>query len=58
MLISAAFRVFIIYPVYVSTDFTLWTADPELLKLITTVPGFSQGSLYLDTANASGCGYT
>lgn len=47
MLISAAFTVFIIYLVYVSTDFTLWIADPELLKTINIVPGFSQEFMYV-----------
>lgn len=58
MLISAAFTVFIIYAMYVSTDFTLWIADPELLNQINTVPAFSQEFLYLYTANTSGCRYT
>lgn len=58
MLVTAAFKVFIIYPVCVSTDFTLWIADPELLKPINTVPGFSQELLYLDMPSTSRCRYT
>lgn len=58
MLISAAFIVFIIYPVCVSADFTLWIADPKLLKPVNTVPGFSQELLYLDMPSTSRYRYT
>lgn len=42
MLLSAAFVVFTIYSMYVSTDLALWIADPELLKPVSNAPGFPQ----------------
>lgn len=42
MLLSAAFLVLTVYPVYVFTGYTLWIADPEFLKPINSAPRFSR----------------